>query len=193
MHKETLACQFQTITVTFLSTSNDIGTLIIYTQWIFLALYFRGRAPRGEDPLLKEMILSQKPALLNSNSIRNARKSNTWATGSGDWATTARVIELKQLDLIWFLSSLNQRADYYIHLLQPFCYISFLSLSRQHQREVTETKQTNKPLSLSEPSGFSLFLVIWVTQLLVNGALWVKCHMFLSFVCSCGRTAWNPR
>ena len=150
MHKETLACQFQTITVTFLSTSNDsIGTLIIYTQWIFLALYFRGRVPRGKDPLLKEMILSNKPTLLNSNSIRNARKFNTWASGSVDWATTARVIELKQLDLIWFLSSLNQREDYYIHLLQPFWYISFLSLSRQHQREVTETKQTNKQLSLS--------------------------------------------
>ena len=41
----------------------------------------------------------QKPALLNSNSTRNVRTLNTWASGSGDGATTPRVIE--QLILIW--------------------------------------------------------------------------------------------
>ena len=41
----------------------------------------------------------QKPALLNSNSTRNARTHNTWASGSGAWATTPRVIELKTT---WF-------------------------------------------------------------------------------------------
>ena len=39
----------------------------------------------------------QKLALLNSNSTRNARTLNTRASGSGEGATTLRVIELKQL------------------------------------------------------------------------------------------------
>ena len=37
----------------------------------------------------------QKPTFLNSNSIRNARTFNTWAPGSGDWATTPHANELK--------------------------------------------------------------------------------------------------
>ena len=41
----------------------------------------------------------QKPTFLNSNSIRNARAFNTWAPGSGDWATTPHAI--KRFDLIW--------------------------------------------------------------------------------------------
>ena len=45
----------------------------------------------------------RKPAVLNLNSTRNARTHNTWASGSGDWATTPRVIELKQFDLILIL------------------------------------------------------------------------------------------
>lgn len=38
------------------------------------------------------------PTFLNSNSIGNARTFVTWAFGSGDWATTPHVAELKK----WF-------------------------------------------------------------------------------------------
>ena len=63
-------------------------------------------APRGFSPGTPVFPSLQKPALLNSNSTRNARTLNTWASGSGEGATTPRVIELKQLiwfdfDLIW--------------------------------------------------------------------------------------------
>ena len=49
--------------------------------------------------VLRVFPFPQKPALPNSNSTRNARTVNTWASGSGDWATTPCVIELKQLEL----------------------------------------------------------------------------------------------
>ena len=57
-------------------------------------------APRGFSPGTPVFLSPQNPALLNSNSTRNARTHNTLASGSGDWVTTPRVIELKQLDLI---------------------------------------------------------------------------------------------
>ena len=56
-------------------------------------------APRGFPPGTLVFPSLQKPALLNSNSTRNVRTLNTWASGSGDGATTPRFIE--QLILIW--------------------------------------------------------------------------------------------
>ena len=38
---------------------------------------------------------NKKPGLLNSNSIQNARNRSTRGSGSGDFATARRVIELK--------------------------------------------------------------------------------------------------
>ena len=65
-------------------------------------------ALRGfQAPGTPAFLSPQKPAILNSNSTRNARTHNTWASGSGDWVATPRVIELKQLDLIWFDLNLN--------------------------------------------------------------------------------------
>ena len=52
-------------------------------------------APRGFSPGTPVFPSPQKPTFLNSNSIRNARAFNTWAPGSGDWATTPHAIELK--------------------------------------------------------------------------------------------------
>ena len=52
-------------------------------------------APRGFSPGTPVFPSPQKPTFLNSNSIRNARAFNTWALGSGDWATTPHAIELK--------------------------------------------------------------------------------------------------
>ena len=52
-------------------------------------------APRGFSPGTPVFPSPQKPTFLNSNSIRNARAFNTWAPGSGDWATTPHTIELK--------------------------------------------------------------------------------------------------
>ena len=51
--------------------------------------------PRGFSPGTPVFPSPQKPTFLNSNSIRNARAFNTWAPGSGDWATTPHAIELK--------------------------------------------------------------------------------------------------
>ena len=56
-------------------------------------------SPRGFPPGTPVFPSPQKPALLNSNSTRNARMHNTWASGSGDWVTTPRIIELK---ITWF-------------------------------------------------------------------------------------------
>ena len=56
-------------------------------------------APRSFSPGTPVFPSPQKPAVLNSSSTRNARTHNTWASGSGDGATTPRVIE--QLILIW--------------------------------------------------------------------------------------------
>ena len=61
-------------------------------------------APRGFTPGTPVFPSPQKPALLNSNSTRNARTHNTWASGSGDWVTTTSVMSLNNLiwfDLIW--------------------------------------------------------------------------------------------
>ena len=52
-------------------------------------------ALRGFSPGTPVFPSPQKPTFLNSNSIRNARAFNTWAPGSGDWATTPHAIELK--------------------------------------------------------------------------------------------------
>ena len=51
--------------------------------------------PRGFSPGTPVFPSPQKPTFLNSNSIRNVRAFNTWALGSGDWATTPHAIELK--------------------------------------------------------------------------------------------------
>jgi len=59
-------------------------------------------AARGSPPGTPVFPSPQKPAPLNSNSTQNARTHITWASGLGDWVTTPHVIELKQLDLIWF-------------------------------------------------------------------------------------------
>ena len=61
-------------------------------------------APRGFPPGTPVFPSSQKPALLNSNSTRNALE-----TGSGDWATTPRVIEPTQLNLTLLVT----RPDHY--------------------------------------------------------------------------------
>ena len=65
-------------------------------------------APRGFPSGTPVFPSLQKLALLNSNSTRNAQMHNTWAPGSGDWMTTPRVIELKQLDF-WFWCSVQHR------------------------------------------------------------------------------------
>ena len=54
---------------------------------------------RGFTPGTPVFPSPEKPALLNSNSTRNAWTHNTWASGSGDWVATLRIIKLKQLDL----------------------------------------------------------------------------------------------
>ena len=70
-------------------------------------------APRGVSPGPLVLPSPQKPALLNSNSIRNAQTFNTWASGSRDWATTPHVIELKQLDFFFVFLCTNHSATLY--------------------------------------------------------------------------------
>ena len=59
-------------------------------------------APRGLPPGTLVFPSPPKPALLNSNLTQNAQTLNTWASGSGEGATTPCIIELKHLIWFWF-------------------------------------------------------------------------------------------